>query len=456
MNVKWMCLATVFLLTAVALAGPPLADTDQQWPQWRGPNATGAAGTGSPPVEWGEDQNIRWKVAIPGKGSSSPVLWGNRIYLTTAVPTGNKIEAPPQPEPEPSPQGDQPAGRRGRRGFHRNRTPPTEYLRFVVLAIDRQTGEIAWEKTVEEVVPHEGIHQTGSFAGGSAVTDGEHIYAFFGSRGLYCLDTEGNVKWKKAFGKMTIKVSFGEGASPVLHNQAIVIPWDHEGESFIVALNKETGEELWRAERDEITSWATPLVVEHEGVAQVVTSATRKVRTYDLSDGKLLWELTGMTNNTIPSPVSEDGIVYLTSGFRGNALMAVRLAQARGDITGSEAILWSLDRDTPYVPSPLLYGGIIYLLKGNTGILSAFDATTGERHYQQRLEGLGNIYASPVGAGGRVYVTDRAGKTVVVKAGSEPEVLATNSLEDGFDASMAAVGDEIYLRGSSLYRISTE
>ena len=170
----------------------------------------------------------------------------------------------------------------------------------------------------------------------------------------------------------------------------------------------------------------------------------------------MLWELTGMTNNTIPSPVSEDGIVYLTSGFRGNALMAVRLAQARGDITDSEAILWSLDRDTPYVPSPLLYGGIIYLLKGNTGILSAFDATTGERHYQQRLEGLGNIYASPVGAGGRVYITDRVGKTVVVKAGPKPEVLATNSLEDGFDASMAAVGDEIYLRGSSLYRISAE
>ena len=154
--------------------------------------------------------------------------------------------------------------------------------------------------------------------------------------------------------------------------------------------------------------------------------------------------------------MSEDGIVYLTSGFRGSALMAVRLAEAKGDITGSEAILWGLDRDTPYVPSPLLYRGILYFLKGNTGILSAFNAKTGERHYQQRLEGLGNIYASPVGAGGRVYITDRGGHTVVVKAGPEPEVLATNSLEDGFDASMAVAGDEIYLRGNSLYRISTE
>ena len=455
MTSKWMGLITVLFLLKSAGAGSAPRDADKNWPQWRGPHATGAARSGSPPSEWGEDQNIRWKVAIPGKGSSSPVLWRERIYLTTAVPTGKKIEAPPRPDPEPQPPGDR-GRRRGRRGFRRNMTPPTEYQRFVVLAIDRQTGKTAWETTVEEVVPHEGTHQTGSYAAGSAVTDGENIYAFFGSRGLYCLDTQGNVKWKKALGEMTIKLGFGEGASPVLHGQTLVVPWDHEGDSFIVALNKESGDELWRVERAEITSWTTPLVVEHDGGAQVVTSATRKVRSYDLSDGKLLWELTGMTNNTIPSPVSEDGIVYLTSGFRGSALMAVRLSEARGEVAGSDAILWSYDRDTPYVPSPLLYGGILYLLKGNTGILSAFNAKTGERHYQQRLEGLGNIYASPVGAGGRLYITDREGRTVVVKAGPEPEVLATNSLEDGFDASMAVAGDEIYLRGNSLYRISTE
>ncbi len=450
MKSKWIGLITMVFVTGSAGAVAAVEDADENWPQWRGPRATGAAGSGSPPSEWAEDKNIRWKVAIPGRGSSSPVLWGERIYLTTAVPTGKKIEATAPPEPEPQ------EGGRGRRGFRRNLAPPAEYQRFVVLAIDRQTGESVWEKTVQEVVPHEGTHRTGTYASGSAITDGESIYAFFGSRGLYCLDTQGRIKWKKALGQMTIKLGFGEGASPVLHGRTLVIPWDHEGDSFIVALNKETGDELWREDHDEITSWTTPLVVEHDGGAQVVSSATRKVRSYDLSTGKLLWELTGMTNNTIPSPVSENGIVYLTSGFRGSALMAVRLAQATGDIGGSDAILWSYDRDSPYVPSPLLYGGILYLLKGNTGILSAFNAKTGERHYQQRLEGLGNIYASPVGADGRVYITDREGKTVVVKAGSEPEVLATNSLEDGFDASMAIAGDEIYLRGSSLYRISTE
>ncbi len=437
------------VLTTAVLGGPPPAEADKNWPQWRGPHFNGSTASGSPPAEWAEDQNVAWKAPIPGKGSSSPIVWGNRIYLTTAIATGTGAEPLPQSLPDTPPAG------RGR-GFHGHMAPPTAVQRFVVLAIDRETGRTAWETTVEESLPHEGHHQTATYASSSAVTDGENIYAFFGSRGMHCLDRDGNIKWKKHLGTMSIKMSFGEAASPVLHGQTLILPWDHEGESFIVALDKSTGEELWREDRDEATSWATPLVVEHEGRAQVVTSATRRARSYDLADGTLIWEVGGMTRNTIPTPVSEGGIVYLTSGFRGSALLAIQLSAARGDVTGSEAIVWDHDRDTPYVPSPLLYGGILYLLKGNTGILSAFDAMTGERHYQQRLEGLGNIYASPVGADGRVYITDRKGTTVVVKAGSKPEVLATNSLEDDFDASMAVVGDEIYLRGSRLYRISSE
>ncbi len=451
MKPRWIGLAAVPVLTAAVLAGPPPSKVDEHWPQWRGPHFNGSTASGSPPAEWAEDQNVAWKVAIPGKGSSSPVVWGNRIYLTTAVSTGKTAESPSQPEPETVSQ-DARAGRRGP-----GHTPsPTEIQRFLVLAIDRETGKTVWERTVVEAVPHEGHHQTGTYASGSAVTDGANVYAFFGSRGMYCLDRDGNIQWKKHFGRMTIKLGFGEGASPVLHGQTLVLPWDHEGKSFIVALDKSTGEELWRAARDEITSWTTPLVVEHEGRTQVVTSATHRVRSYDLSDGTLIWEVGGMTRNTIPTPVSKDGIVYLTSGFRGSALLAIRLSTARGDVTGSEAIVWEYDRDTPYVPSPLLYGGILYLLKGNTGILSAFDARTGELHYQKRLGGLGNIYSSPVAAGGRVYITDRQGTTVVLKAGTEPALLATNSLEDGFDASMAVVGDEIYLRGSRLYRISSK
>jgi outer membrane protein assembly factor BamB len=335
-------------------------------------------------------------------------------------------------------------------------SPATRHYQFTVVAIDRETGKTTWQKPVGSGLPHEGTHEYGTFASMSAVTDGERVYAFFGSRGLYCFDTEGNLEWERDFGEMTIRLGFGEGASPVLHEDKIVVPWDHEGDSFIVALNKATGEELWRKERDEITSWATPLVVEHGGGAQVVTSATGRARSYDLATGNLIWESDGLTLNTIPSPVAADGMVYITSGFRGNALLAVRLSAASGNITNTDAVVWKLDRDTPYVPSPLLFEGTLYLIKRNSSVLSAFNAKTGEQYYQRRLEGLHDVFASPVGADGRVYITGRQGVTVVLKAGPEPEVLATNSLNDAFDASMAVVDGEVYLRGRYLYRISEE
>ena len=255
---------------------------------------------------------------------------------------------------------------------------------------------------------------------------------------------------------MDIRFDFGEGSSPTLYENKIILSWDHEGPSFMVTLDKDTGKELWRTERDEVTSWATPLVVEHGNGQQVITSATNRVRSYDLATGKLIWETHGMTVNPIPSPVAARGIVYVTSGFRGNKLLAIRLEGAEGDITDSNNIVWSLNRDTPYVPSPLLYGDAIYFLKSNSGILSAFNAQTGEELYsQQRVEGISNIYSSLVGAGNRVYITSREGTTVVIERGKKYKVLATNTLDDEFDASMAVVGNEIYLRGKKhLYRIS--
>ena len=233
-----------------------------------------------------------------------------------------------------------------------------------------------------------------------------------------------------------------------MHGNSVVVVWDHQGDSFIVALDKKTGNDRWRAERKEIDSWATPLVVEHGGRAQVVTAGTNQVRSYDLETGKLLWFGEGLTANPIPSPVAMDGLVILTSGFRGNDLQAVKLAEAKDDITKSPAIAWTLERDTPYVPSPLLYDGILYLLKGNTGVLSTFDAKTGQPHYQlQRLDATPNVFASPVGAAGRVYVAGQEGTTAVLKAGPAFEVLATNKLDDGFNASPALVDNAIYLRG---------
>jgi outer membrane protein assembly factor BamB len=255
-----------------------------------------------------------------------------------------------------------------------------------------------------------------------------------------------------------MRQQFGEGSTPALHANHIVIVWDHQGQSFITALDKRTGKELWRTSREEIDTWATPLIVEHGGRRQVVVSGMNRLRSYDLETGDVVWHAQGLTMNAIPSPVTAEGMVFATSGFRGNNLKAIRLANAQGDITGTNAIAWTLDRDTPYVPSPLLYDGILYIIKSNSGILSAFDAKTGKPHFQlQRLDGVPNVFASPVGAAGRIYVPGREGTTLVIRHGQTFEVLAKNTLDDGFDASPAVVDNEIYLRGYKyLYSIAAQ
>ena len=416
-------------------------DENGNWPQWRGPSANGVARRGNPPVTWSEDRNVRFKLEIPGRGSSTPIVWEDRLYLTTAVPTGERVAAPPKPAPT--------TGR-----WHPPVNAPTHQHQFLVLALDRKTGETIWQKSVTQALPHEGTHEFGNFAAGSAITDGEHLWAFFGSRGLYCLDRDGNVQWEIDFGDMRTHLSFGEGASPVLYRDRLIVPWDHEGESFIVALNKKTGEEIWRRERDEITSWSTPLVIEHDGRAQVITNATKRIRAYDVETGDVVWESTGMTRNVIPTPVEAGGIVYVMSGFSGNALQAIDLSKAKGDIGGTDAIVWEHARDTPYASSPLLHEDNLYFLKTNSNVLSVFDAKAGAQHHQMRLPGVGDVFSSPVTVAGRLYITGREGTTVVLEAGPEPRIVATNSLDDGFDASMVIVGDDIYLRGRHLYRIA--
>jgi outer membrane protein assembly factor BamB len=269
---------------------------------------------------------------------------------------------------------------------------------------------------------------------------------------------DGTLLWSKDLGDKKMRNQFGEGSTPVLSGDRLVIVWDHLGGSFVVALDATSGRELWRVPRDEIDTWATPLVVEQDGRRQAVVPGMKKIRSYDLESGSVVWESKGVTMNPIPSPVFGDGLVFVTSGFQGNNLKAIRLAGAKGDITGTDAIVWTLDRDTPYVPSPLLYDGILYLLKTNSGILSAFDATTGTPHYQlQRLQGIPEVFASPVGAGGRVYIAGRDGVVLVLRNSKTYEIVSSNKLDDGFDASPALVDDAIYLRGyRNLYAIAAK
>jgi outer membrane protein assembly factor BamB len=417
------------------------------WPQWRGPLATGVAPDADPPVEWSEEKNVRWKAPVPGRGHSSPVVWKDRVFLTTAVETDRKVaEETVKGVEEATP------------GFHREKAHmPRKVLRFVVMALRRGDGSLLWERTVCEEAPHQATHAEGSWASGSPSTDGEHVYVYFGSHGLYCLDVDGNPGWEKRLGRFNMKANFGEGTSPALCGDTLILSQDHEGESFIVALDKRTGEEKWKNARDERSSWSTPLVVEHDGRRQAVVSATNRIRGYDAASGALLWEIGGMTGNVIPCPVAGDGIVFCMSGFRGSALVAVRLASAEGDVTGEpEAVAWESRKDTSYAPSPLLYDGLLYYLKGNGGVLTCAEAATGDVHYgRQRLEDVGAVFSSPVGAAGRVYVTGKNGLTVVVKHGRTFEVLARNRLDDGFTASAAPVGRELYLRGyGSLYCIA--
>jgi outer membrane protein assembly factor BamB len=450
---------TVALYLTLALtAANAAAVTD--WPTWRGSSGTGSAPGAQPPLQWSDSQNIKWKAAIPGLGFSTPIVWQDRIYLLTAIetaeedPAAKSAAAAPTPPPPPK-DGDAKAGdgksRGGRRGGPSGGfgggMKPIKYHEFVVLALDRGTGKTVWQKTARREVPHEGKHATNSFASASPTTDGQHLYAFFGSRGLYCYDLQGNLKWEKDLGNMRTRGTFGEGASPALAGDKLIVSWDHEDGSFVVALDKQTGTEVWRKSRDEISNWSTPLIVEVGGKQQAIVAAARRTRSYDVATGEVVWEAGGLTENVIPTPVVGHGMVFLASGFRGNSIQAIKLT-ARGDVSESKDIVWHARKSAPYVPSPVLSGDRLYVGKSNDAFLSCLNAHTGEAFYQdQRLEGLRGVYASPVAANGYVYLVGREGAVMVIKDAPTFEVVATNHLSDRLDASPVMIGKELYLRG---------
>jgi outer membrane protein assembly factor BamB len=421
--------ALAFLIVPSLIAAEAGGDTMQFWPQWRGPLCAGVAPQADPPLQWSETQNVKWKAAIPGDGDSTPIVWGHRVFILTAAPSGEA-------------------------GNVTSETPSQEH-QFIVLCYDRQTGQILWRKIARQVVPHEGHQENNTYASASPVTDGALLFAFFGSRGLHCYDLDGALQWERDFGKMRTRNGFGEGASPALSGNTVVIDWDQEGAGFIAALDKRTGHELWRQPRHEATGWTTPLIVEREGRRQVIVNATERVRSYDLATGRQLWECGGQTVNAIPTPVASRDVVYVTSGFHGSALQAIKLGRT-GDLTGNDAILWSHNKDTPYVPSPLLVDNLLYVVAGNNAILSCFDAATGQAAFEhERLEGIFGVYASPVAAKDRIYLLSREGVCLVLKKGPKPEILATNKLDDATDASPAIVGRQIFIRGHhTLYCIA--
>ncbi len=443
---KWLIAACIFTLCPLVGVGE---ETNSQilnnWHQWRGPEATGFAPNADPPLEWDQEKNIKWKVDIPGRGDSTPIVWGNRIFLLTAIKTDREEESPPEEESE-APGGNP---------FRVER--PTHYHKFVVMCLDRESGEVLWEKVAAELVPHEGHHRDHGFASASPVTDGEYLYASFGSRGIYCYDMQGELQWQRDLGDMSVYRFFGEATSPVLHKDTLIVNWDHEGDSFLYSLDARTGDTKWEVARDEHSTWATPLVVEHEGTTQVIVNALGKCRGYDFETGEVLWECGGQVLAVIPCPIAYQGTVFCMSGYPGSALYAIPL-DSRGDITDSDKIAWSRKRDTPYCPSALLYKDRLYFNKTNGGILTVLDATSGEPLIEAtRMPGIRGLYASPVAAEGKIYFTSRDGTTLVIDDGPELNVLATNELDEPVNASPALVGKELFIRTADhLYCITEE
>lgn len=427
------------------------AQTAAHWPQWRGPFFNGMA-RGDAPTTWSDTSNIKWKVEIPGRGHSTPAIWGDRIFLTTAIPTGKPPAAPTPTETNQAQGGEQ----RRQRGAGGGAGPLVEH-RFDLLCLDRKTGKILWQRTAKVATPHEGYHRTyGSFASNSPATDGRYVYASFGSRGIYAYDFNGKLIWEKDPGvQMKMRLAFGEGSAPLLVGNSLFVVFDHEAESFILALDKRTGKELWRAARDERSSWSTPHAIDHNGRTEIVVTATNKVRSYDPATGKVLWESAGLGSNAIPVPVSQNGIVYVMSGHRDPKMMAIKLGR-QGDVTGSDAILWSHTRGVPYTASPVLYDNKLYVVT-DSGMVSAFNAATGEPYYHQtRLPKSANLKASPVGANGKLYLATEDGDVVVMKMGEKFEVIATNHLTDQiFIATPVIAAGELFLRGqNTLFCIS--
>ena len=488
-------LLTLLAASPALLTSPLINGTGDEWPGWRGPGANGV-GVGSPPTEWSEGNNVKWKVALPGKGTSSPVVWGDRVFLTTAIPT----ETAPKEEEAESGGG----GRRG--GFGgRSMSVPIVEQEFVVLALDRADGSEIWRRTASTQMPHQGTHRDGSYATPTLVTDGEFVCASFGSYGIYTFTFDGEPVWNKDLGDMDIAGGFGEGSSPVLHGDSLVINWDHSGDSFVVALNRKTGDEIWRKERDAVTTWVSPMLVESKGGPLVVIGGAKTIA-YRVSDGEEAWSYDssapapveeekddaadedegeeeddegeeeepaprrrawpgtsggsrggssgGMPRSgVVTSPVVHNGILLYSTGSRRGSFRALKLSEASGVV---ESALWTSEGDTPHIPSPIAYDGIFYSLKSNSGLISAYSVETGERLYgPERMVGLTDAYASPIAAGGNIFFVGRDGTTEVVAAGSEYKSVAVNELDETIDASPALAGDQLFLRGTShLYCIA--
>jgi outer membrane protein assembly factor BamB len=415
------------------------------WPQWRGPDGSGVSDEKNLPGEWSPAKNIKWKTAIAGRGHSSPIVWGNKIFLTTAV------EGEVVPGAKAVTHTNE-----GKEFLHPDSVGADRKHTFKVIALNRDTGKILWESVAWEGTPFDNRHRKSSYAASTPATDGKLVYAFFGTEGLYAYDFNGKLAWKAQLGKLAT-VGMGTGTSPILYENLVIVQCDEDnGESsFIVALDKKTGKEAWRTPRKVQVSWSTPLLVRTSTRSELITSGTEFIISYDPATGKELWRHKGVESNAIPSPVANSEMVFLVAGFPAKIAMAIKLG-GTGDLTGTPNVPWKYAKGTAYVPSPILYGDYLYLTT-DRGILTCIDARTGEVKYEGgRIPIPATFTASPVAFEGKILMTSEDGDTFIVKAGPKHEILGTNSIGEAVYASPAIADGRIFIRGEkNLYCIGS-
>jgi len=432
-----------FLFIALTVSAMFAAETN--WPQFRGPGSTGVAVEDPKlPDTWSKTENVAWKTAIPGLGWSSPVVWGDKVFLTSVISSA---------EIEPPKKGLYFGGER--------KASPAEH-RFVAYALDAKSGKIVWQNEVQNAIPTFTRHLKNSYASETPVTDGERVYFYFGQVGLFCFDMKGKPVWSKKFEQVKTRYGWGTAASPVLHQGRLYLVNDNDDKSYLMALDKKTGNVIWKVDREEKTNWATPYIWESGKRTEIVTPGTDKTRSYDL-DGKLLWEFKGMSSIAIPTPFSKFGLLFLSSGYVGDPNRPVYAVKpgASGDITmqkgqtASEHVAWYLPQAGPYNPTPIIYGDNYYTLF-DRGFLTCHEAKTGKEIYgKQRIDQATTAFtSSPWAYNGKIFAISEDGDTFVMQAGADFKVLRKNSLDEMAMATPAIAGSSLFIRtAGSLYCI---
>ena len=425
-----------WMMSAAAVASA------QNWPSFRGPGASGVADGAPTPATWNAatGENVLWKTPVAGVAVSSPIVWGDRVFVSTAVSS------------------DASAGIRT--GLYGDVAPEKDVSphTWKLVALDRQSGKVLWEREAHKGVPKTKRHPKSSQASATPVTDGRRVIVSFGSEGLFAYDVDGKPLWKRDLGVLNAgwfydpEFEWGIASSPIIWKNMVIVQCDIQKNSFLAAFDVATGQPVWRTDREEIPSWATPAIFEHDGRAELITQATTFIRGYDPSTGKELWRLGGNSEITIPTPIIGPGMVIVTNGYAGvQPIYAIKPGASgditlKGDRTSSESIAWSTNRGGPYIPTPIIYGGQLYVL-GINGVLAAYNVATGERIYQERVEGGTSFSASPVAADGKLYFASEDGDVFVVKAGPKYELLAKNAIGQVIMATPAISNGVIIVRG---------